>query len=429
MTNRRDFFKDLALLSGGVLLPNLIIPEVQHGLDILNKKYIDIPVSSIVTDESYWAQIRQMYTVSSNIINLNNGGVSPQPRVVQEAVERYNRLSNETPSYYMWRILDKGRDALRRNLADLAGCSYEEIAINRNSSEALETVIFGLPLKKGDEVILSYQDYPNMIHAWKQREIRDGIVLKWLDFKFPIEDDDCSVSKFKEQISEKTKLVHITHMINWMGQIMPVKKIAKVSHELGAEVLVDGAHTFAHLDFSIDDLDCDYFGTSLHKWLCAPFGTGLLYVKKDRISKLYPLLASPDPLSDDITKFEHLGTRSFAIEQAIGQAILFHQMIGIEKKQKRLQYLKNYWAEKAKTIEGFSIGTSLKPEYGCAIGLLQHETIPPGKISQYLFNKFGIHTTSIVFSNISGVRITPNVYTQLSELDRLVEALKKMKID
>ncbi len=374
-------------------------------------------------DEDFWYLIKQSYSVSANILNLNNGGVCPQPRVVQEAVERYNRLSNETPSYYMWRTLDQGREPMRKKLADIAGCSVDEIAVNRNASEALETVIFGLRLQKGDEIVLAKQDYPSMINAWKQRELRDGLVLKWIDLDVPSEDEDEMAKQYIDAFGDKTKVVHITHVINWNGQILPVKKIAREARSRGIEVLVDGAHAFAHLDFKIPDLDCDYYGTSLHKWLSAPFGSGMLYVRKEKIADLYPLLAAPKPESDDIRKFEHLGTRSFAIEQAIGQAVDFHDMIGSERKFARLHYLKNYWAEAVTQIDGVSVKTSLKPEFGGAIGLLAIDDVPPREVGSYLFSKHKIHTTTIIWENIEGVRITPNVYTVTKDLDRLIDAV------
>ena len=395
---------------------------LQHALE----QVAGVPAENLATDETFWYQIQQAYTVSPNIINLNNGGVCPQPRVVQEAVERYNRLSNEAPSYYMWRILDQGREPLRTKLADLAGCSSDEVAINRNSSEALETIIFGLRLKAGDEVVLTKQDYPNMINAWKQRAHRDGIVLKWLSFEFPIEDKEEIINTFEKAFTSNTKVVHITHMINWLGQILPAREIAEKAKERGIKVLVDAAHTFAHIDYKIPDLQCDYFGTSLHKWLCAPFGTGLLYVKKEHISDLYPLFAAGDPESDDIRKFENLGTRSFAIEQAIGQAINFHHMIGAERKEKRLHYLKNYWVEKIMDLPGVKINTSLKPEFACAIANVSVEGKTTQEVSRFLFNKYRLHTVGIEWENISGVRITPNVYTTTKDLDVLVKAFKEL---
>ncbi|MCI5081697.1 MAG: aminotransferase class V-fold PLP-dependent enzyme [Saprospiraceae bacterium] len=380
--------------------------------------------SEVIQDETFWYQVKNAYTVSPNIVNLNNGGVSPQPLVVQEAVERYNRLSNEAPSFYMWRILDQGREPVREKLADLAGCSPEEIAINRNASEALETVIFGLRLKKGDEVVLTRQDYPNMINSWKQRAHRDGVVLKWLDFQFPIEDKSKIVEAFVNAFTPRTKVVHITHMINWMGQILPVKEIALAAKERGIEVLVDGAHTFAHLDFDIPSLQCDYFGTSLHKWLCAPFGTGMLYVRKEKIKNLYPMFGAEEFESEDIRKFEHLGTRSFALEQAIGQAVDFHHMIGSERKEARLRYLRKYWISRVKDLPGVTIHSPEADENSCGIGSFAIEGKGPKQLSALLYRDFKIHTSGIVWDNVNAVRVTPNVYTVTRDLDRLVRAIK-----
>ncbi len=427
-TNRRNFLQRLGAFAGmAAATPFFQTAKGQSLLDALEDRR-DRGAAELATDETFWYQIKNAYTVSPALINLNNGGVCPQPRVVQEAVERYNRLSNETPSYYMWRILDQGREPVREKLAELAGCSPEELAINRNSSEALETIIFGLPLRPGDEVVLTRQDYPNMINAWKQREQRDGIVLKWLNFDFPSEDRQHIVDTFTAAFTSKTRVVHITHMINWIGQLLPVREIARAAHARGIEVVVDAAHTFAHIDYRIPELECDYFGTSLHKWLCAPFGSGLLYVKREKIRGLYPLLAAPDPASDDIRKFEHLGTRSFAIEQGIGQAVDFHHMIGSERKQKRLQYLKNYWAEQVVELPGVEVRTSLHPEFACAIALLAVEGKEPGEVAEYLFREHKIHTVPINWENIHGVRITPNVYTTTRDLDKLVRAVRQLVV-
>ncbi len=424
MHNRRTFINRIAGAAGlSAISP--FINEAQ-GKDLLNRLQLakERPDQEIVTDEDFWSAIRQAYTVSPTMINLNNGGVCPQPKVVQDAVEHYNRLSNEGPSHFMWRILDTGREPLRQKLADLAGCAASEVAIVRNTTEALANVIFGLRLKAGDEVILTKQDYPNMINAWKQRAHREGIVLKWLNFEFPIEDNEVIVRAFENAITPRTKLVHITHMINWNGQLLPAKEIARVAHRQGVEVLVDGAHSFAQINYKISDLECDYFGTSLHKWLCAPFGSGLLYVKKDKIKQLYPLTAANDPESTDIQKFENLGTRSFAIEQAISHAIDFHEMIGIERKQQRLFFLKQYWTEKVSKIPGVTIATPKTAAFSGAIALLQIKDKKPQDVSELLMGQHKIHTVAIDWENIKGVRITPNVYTTLKELDKLVAAIK-----
>lgn len=382
-----------------------------------------ISPDTLATDEDFWYYIQQSFTVSSALINLNNGGVSPAPKQVQDAMKRYYDYSNEAPSYYMWRILDQGRETLRSNLAGLAGCSAEEIAINRNSSEGLETIIFGLPLKEGDEIVASKQDYPNVVHAWKQREIRDKIKIVWVNLELPSEDENYLVKTFVSAFTPRTKLVTITHIINWNGQILPVKKIAAEARKRGIEVLVDGAHSFAHLDFKVPDLGADYFASSLHKWLYAPIGSGMLYVRREKIKSVYPLFASDTPLKDDIRKFEALGTRPFFIEQAIGKAIEFHEMIGAERKQKRLHYLKTYWMEKLAKIPGVKLHTSLHPAWSGAIGMVSIEGRKPADLDAYLFNQHKIHTTTIVWENISGVRITPNVYTTTKNLDKLVEGI------
>lgn len=423
-TNRRKFLQRAGIFSATAFLSSLSQPAWSRNLESALKSAAGISPSELASEEDFWFYIQQSFTVSPSLINLNNGGVSPAPKTVQDAMKRYYDYCNEAPSYYMWRILDQGREPLRKNLAKLAGCSPEEIAINRNSSEGLETIIFGLQLKAGDEVVATLQDYPNMINAYKQREKRDGIKLKWISLELPSEDEDYMVRQFVNAFTVKTKVVHITHVINWNGQILPVKKIAQEAHKRGIEVVVDGAHSFAHFDFKIPDLDADYFAASLHKWLYAPIGSGLLYVRKEKIMNIYPMFAtSEDPLKDDIRKFEALGTRPMFIEQAIGKAIEFHEMIGSERKEKRLHYLKNYWMEKVKNIPKVKLNTSMNPKYGCAIGNVLVEGRKPGELDSFLLDKYKVHTVGIVWENINGVRVTPNVYTTTKNLDVLVEGI------
>lgn len=422
--NRRSFLQKAGITSAAAFLSSLTQPSWSRNLEQAFREAASIPPGELATDEEFWYYIQQAFTVSPSIINLNNGGVSPAPKTVQDAMKRYYDLANEAPSYYMWRIIDQGREPLRQNLATLAGCSKEEIAINRNSSEGLETIIFGLQLKAGDEVVVAKQDYPNIINAWKQRESRDGIRINWINLELPSENEPYIVQQYVKAFTPQTKVVNITHVINWNGQILPVKKIAAEAHKKGIEVVVDGAHSFAHFDFTIPGLGADYFASSLHKWLYAPIGSGMLYVKKDKIKNLYPLFASDNPLKDDIRKFEHLGTRPFFIEQAIGKAIEFHEMIGIERKQKRLHYLKNYWMEKVKDIPKVKLHTSLHPQWGCAIGMLSVEGRKPAELDSYLLNNFKVHTVSIDWENIKGVRVTPNVYTTTKNLDTLIEGIR-----
>lgn len=421
--NRRHFLQKAGTASATAFLSSLFQPAWSKNLEKALRQAQSLSSDELASDEDFWYFIQQSFTVSPSIINLNNGGVSPAPKTVQDAMKRFYDYSNEAPSYYMWRILDQGRETLRSNLAKLAGCNAEEIAINRNASEGLETIIFGLPLKAGDEVVAAKQDYPNVVNAWKQREQREGIRVIWVNLDLPTEDEVYLVKQYVNAFTPKTKAVNITHVINWNGQVIPVRKIADEAHKRGIDVLVDGAHSFAHLNFAVPDLGADYFATSLHKWLYAPIGSGMLYVKQDRIKTVYPLFASGVPLKEDIRKFEHLGTRPFFIEQAIGKALEFHQLIGSERKQKRLHYLKNYWMEKVKELSGVKIHTSLSPKWSGAIGLVSVAGRKPGDLDSYLFNHHRIHTTSIVWENISGVRITPNVYTTTSQLDDLIKGI------
>lgn len=421
--SRRNFLQKAGMLAGAFSAHSLF--NELHAADFqqANLEVSGYSADDVAMDEDYWSIIQQAYSVNPSIINLNNGGVSPAPRIVQDALDRYNKLTNEAPSYYMWRVIDLGREPLREKLADLAGASPSEIAINRNATEALNTVIFGLRLRAGDEVIGTLQDYPNMINAWKQRQVRDGIVYKQVNFELPIEDDEAIVSAYEKAITPKTKLLHVTHVVNWVGQIMPVKKIAAMAHRKGVEVLVDGAHSFGLLNFKIPDLGADYFGTSLHKFLSAPIGSGMLWIRKEKIKNTWPLVCNDKPESDDIRKFETLGTRSFAIEQAIGEAVNFHNAIGSERKEKRIHYLKNYWASEAKKFPKVRIHTSLNPAYSCAICGVSIDGMTPSELESELYNKYKIHTVGIVWQKISCVRVTPHVYTKPKDLDKLIKAI------
>ncbi|HVW94620.1 MAG TPA: aminotransferase class V-fold PLP-dependent enzyme [Mucilaginibacter sp.] len=421
--HRRTFLKHAATLAGAFSVNSLFNQAHAAEWQSATQKISHLSPVQVAEDEDYWSIIQRSYSVNPNILNLNNGGVSPSPVVVQQAVARYNDLANEGPSYFMWRILDQGREPLRERLAGLAGADPEEIAINRNATESLNTIILGLDLKPGDEVIGTKQDYPHMIQAYKQRAMREGIVYKQISFDLPIENDDEIVKVYENAITGKTKLLHVTHMINWVGQIMPVQKICDMAHAKGIEVIVDGAHSFGLLDFKIPDLHCDYFGTSLHKFLSAPIGSGMMWVKKDKIERIWPLLSSGNSHSPDIRKFEELGTRSFPIEQGIGEAINFHEGIGSKRKEERIRYLKNYWASKVQQIPKVKLHTSLNPKYSCAICGVSIDGMMPGELDTALFNNYKIHTVGIVWENISCVRVTPHVYTSLRDLDKLVKAI------
>lgn len=425
--SRRSFLKQLGGITGAAIVANSFFdPRLVKTVEAAAAKIAHLPPAAVASDENFWFTVQQAFSTTRGIINLNNGGVSPQPKIVQQAMVRYNEFSNEAPAYTMWSELGPRRETIRSKLGELAGCSSEEIAIVRNTTEALETIIFGLDMNRGDEILTTNQDYPSMMRAWRQREKRDGIVVKTVSIPTPPDDVSQITQALEKGITKKTKFIMVSHIIFLTGQITPVKEICDMAHDRGIEVIVDAAHSFAHLDYKIPDLDCDYFGTSLHKWLCAPFGTGMLWVKKEKIENLWPLFAPENPKSNDIRKFEALGTRSFPIELAIGEAIHFHNGIGSKRKEERLRFLKNYWAEKVSKFPKVKMITSLQSVQSCGLSNFSIEGMEPAKICDYLFNNHKIFTVPINHEEFKGVRVTPHVYTTLEELDYFVEVVEKI---
>ncbi len=380
----------------------------------------------MATDEDFWREIQHAFTVDRSIINLNNGGVSPSPRVVQDAMRRYLEYSNEAPTHTMWRVLEPQVESVRRGLASAFGCDPEEMAITRNASESLEICIFGLDLKPGDEVLTTNQDYPRMITSWQQRERRDGIKLKTISFPVPPPSMDDLYERFERAITPRTRVILVCHITNLTGQIFPVKRICRMGRERGIEVIVDGAHAFAHFPFKHSDLDCDYYGTSLHKWLLAPHGTGFLYVRRSKIKNLWPLMAADKSMDENIRKFEEIGTHPAANHNAIAEALTFHNGIGAERKAARLRYLKDRWAKRLEQHKGVRILTPYDPQQSCGLANFQIEGVDTGKLVAHLWDRHRINVTPIVHAEFNGIRVTPNVYTTLGEIDTFAEAVEKV---
>jgi len=425
-TNRRQFLRTVGKATGVAVVAGAFTETWCRRIQAMTDERMDLPAAVVARDEAYWREIQRAFTIDRSLIHLNAGGVSPSPRTVQEALKRYLDYSNQAPSLNMWRHLEPNKENVRTRLSRLAGTPAEEIAITRNATEALETIIFGLDLSPGDEILTTTQDYPRMITSWEQRERRDGVVLRKVAVPTPARTHDELVEIFRTAITGKTKLLMICHMINLTGQIFPVKRICDMAHERGIEVLVDGAHAFAHLDFKIPELGCDYYGTSLHKWLSAPFGTGMLWVRKDRMGKIWPLFGANDPGSDDITKFEQIGTHPVANILAIGEAIFFHNAIGTRRKEERLRYLKDYWASRVAKIPGARLNTSLSPEHSCGLANFTLEGKEPQEISGELLERHRVVTTAIGHEECAGVRVTPHLYTSLNELDMFVQAVEQI---
>ncbi len=383
-------------------------------------------VEDVARDEDFWREIQSAFTLDRNIINLNNGGVSPSPRIVQEAMRRSLEFSNIAPAYSMWRVLEPEVENVRRGLAADFGCDPEEIAITRNASESLETCQLGLDLKSGDEVLTTDQDYPRMITTWKQRERRDGIVLKMISFPTPPPSLDDLAERFERAITPRTRVIHFCHITNLTGQIFPVQRICQLARSRSIEAIVDGAHAYAQFPFKHADLDCDYYGTSLHKWLLAPHGTGFLYVRKSKIGKIWPLMAAPPEMTDNIRKFEEIGTHPAANHNAISDALEFHQTIGADRKAARLRYLRSLWTERLTRLPKVSTPTSSDPRLSCGIGLLSIEGKEPGPLCDQLWDKYRILTVAIVHKQFQGLRITPNIYTTVPEIETFCGAVEKL---
>lgn len=426
--NRRDFLSVVGKGVGLAALTSVTVASLLDEVKAATKRVAHLTPAQAAMDEDFWYEIQKAFSVTRGIINLNNGGVSPSPRIVTEALVRYIWQQEDATAYTMWRILDPQSETIRTGLAELFGCDREEIAITRNASESLEILLMGLDLKSGDEILTTTQDYPRMLTTLRQRQLREGIALKMI--KIPIVPQRLSqiTEEFEKGISKKTKLILISHVVNITGQIIPVRDVCQLGRSKGIDVIVDGAHSFAHFDFVHKDIECDYFGTSLHKWLFAPKGTGMLYVRKEKIEKLWPLMAAEKKQASDIRKFEEIGTHSVAPKLAIGEAILFHHGIGPKRKEARLRYLSRYWMNNLKDLPNVRFHTSFDPEQSCGLATIEIVGIDPPALTSYLMDKHKILTTPIVHDEFKGVRITPSVYTTLYELDRFCGVMRDVAL-
>ena len=423
MLTRRRFLE--TMLAAGAGIPALKDDGLERLLGLARRVDGRLP-AEVARDEDFWLGIQQAFTLDRTLINLNNGGVSPSPRVVQEAMRRYLEYSNTAPVYTMWQVLEPEIESVRRRLAASFGCDPEEMAITRNASEALEIVQLGLPLERGDEVLTTTQDYPRMLTTWHQRERREGIVVKEISFPVPPPSQDDLGDRIERAITPKTRVIHVCHITNLTGQIFPVKRICQLGRARGIEVIVDGAHAYAHFPFTRDELDCDYYGTSLHKWLLAPHGTGFLYVRKAKIERVWPMMAAPPEMNANVRKFEEIGTHPAANHNAIAEALTFHEGIGPERKAARLRYLFQRWAKRLEKLPKVKILTPYDPAQSCGLASVAVEGVDVNKLVASLWDKYRIIVTPIVHKEFSCVRVTPNVYTTTAEIDRFGDVMEEV---
>jgi len=429
MLNRRQFLHRTGHAAGFAALATYNLAALPRVLEAGASQAGRSPLD-VARDEDFWREVQQGFTLDRTIINLNNGGVCPSPRVVHEALKRYLDISNQSPVYHMWQVLEPNIESVRRELARDIGADPATIAITRNASEALQIAQLGIDLKPGDEVLTTNQDYGRMLQTWEQRVTRDGIRLTKIQFPVPPTQTDL-VQRFERAITPATKVIHFCHITNLTGHIFPAREICDLARARGIVTIVDGAHAYAHFPFQIADFDCDYYGSSLHKWLLAPIGTGLLYVRPDRIGKTWALQPPPAGLTNNIRKFEEIGTHPAANHNAIAEAMVFHRGIGIERKAARLRYLKARWAERLTQLPRVRLHTSLDPALSCAIGTVGIDGIKPGDIVSKLWADHRIIVTPITVGpadnpEYAGVRVTPNVYTTLDDVDTFIGAMERL---
>jgi len=425
MPTRRAFLGALTLPAAGLAGAGPAFRLDTRGVNLAALAAYPGAPDDVARDENFWSEVARAFTVDRSMINLNNGGVSPAPATVQDAMKRHLDFSNSTPtSVALWQILEPRREGVRQQVARHWGVSPEEIAFTRNASESLQICQFGHDLKPGDEVLTTTHDYGRMLNTFRQRERREGIVMKQFSLPIPAEDEDEVVSLFEQNITPRTKVILMCHIVNITGQILPVRDVVQMARRKGVPVIVDGAHTFAHFPFTHADLDCDYYGTSLHKWLLAPIGTGFLYVRKDKQRGLWPLMAAPESMDDNIRKYEEIGTHPAANHNAISAALAFHQGIGAERKIARLRYLRDRWAKRLLAeSDRVTVLTPLDSDYGGAIGLVSVDGIDIRALPGWLRRNYGIVTVPILHPEFEGLRVTPNVYTTVDEVDQFAEAM------
>jgi selenocysteine lyase/cysteine desulfurase len=424
MTSRRAFVSStVGGLGAFAMLPAMrgdAFRRLNEAATVASRR----PPAELAEEEAYWGQIQRAFDLDRTMINLNNGGCSPAPTHVLEQMIRDLRFSNELPVDHMWGVIEPRIESVRRDLARDFGCDTEEMAITRNASESNETMIFGLDLKPGDEIVYTTQNYPRMQNAWKQRERRYGVVLKPVKMPTPIPSAKYYVDQIAAAITPRTRVIEVMHISFMTGYIAPVRQIVDLAKPKGIEVFVDGAHAYAHFPFTRDELGCDYYGTSLHKWLMAPIGTGFLYVRREKIKGLWPLMAGAIEQDADIRKYEEIGTHPAANHNAIAVALAFHRGIGADRKIARLRFLRDRWA---KTLlaesDRVKMLTPIGPNESGAIGVVAIDGMDIGKLQSWLYTKNKIVATPLIHPEFQGLRVTPNVYNTLDEIDRFTEVM------
>ena len=417
--DKRRFIKSLGALSFSPLI---------SASEFSDFKPISKNLPFINNEDELWKTVRSHYTLKDEYINLESGYYNIIPNPILDHFINHVKHVNIEGSYYMRKALNKNKNRVTSELANLVGSTPDQIAITRNATESLDLVISGFPWKKGDEAIYAKQDYGTMKEMFEQISNRYGVVNKIISVPNHPKNDEEIVSLYESQITSKTKLIMVCHMINITGQILPIKKICQMAHSYGVEVMVDGAHCVGHFDFSIDDFNCDYYGSSLHKWLATPLGAGLLYVNKNKTHRIWPLLANGNTDKSDIKRLNHIGTHPVHTDLAISNSIDYIKWIGMERKENRMRFLQRYWSDQLRNIKNIVVNTPVDMQRSCGIGNVGLTNISPSKMENILFDEYNIFTVAIDYANVKGCRISPNIFTTTEELDIFVKAVKEMSL-
>lgn len=419
MMDKRSFLKHASAISMAAFAPLTALGDWVNG-------YQSYSAGELAGSEDFWLGIRQGYKLKPDYVNFENGYYCFMPQVVMDHYIELLRKVNYEGSYYFRTVQYENKKKIAAKLAAIAGCLPDELIITRNTTESLDTVISGMNWKPGDEAVMAAQDYGAMLDMFAQMGKRYGVVNRIVSIPNHPTSDEEIVDLYARVITEKTKLLMVCHMINITGQILPVRKICDMAHSKGVPVMVDGAHAFAHIQFSIADLNCDYYGASLHKWLSAPLGAGILYVRRENIGKIWPLFGEEGKGADDILRLNHTGTHPVATDLAIDHALDYHQNIGIERKEARLRYLQNYWTSRVRAMQHVVLNTPADATRACGIGNVGIKAMSPGDMAKTLLSKHKVWTVAIDGAGVHGCRITPNLYTSTQDLDILVEAIRLM---
>jgi selenocysteine lyase/cysteine desulfurase len=417
--DKRTFLKSVGLLGLGSIVET-------GSLAKLIESVAQVPSEQLAGNEDFWKQVRAGYLLKPDYINLENGYYCFLPQKTLESLIKHVREINYQGSYYMRTVQADNKKAMAAKLATLAGCSADELILTRNTTESLDIVIGGTDWKPGDEAVMAEQDYPSMLNMFKLVAARYGVVNKMVSIPLHPESDEEIVNLYANAITDKTKLLMVCHMINLTGHILPVRKICDMAHARGVQVMVDGAHAFGHFKFTIPELNCDYYGSSLHKWLSVPLGSGILYVKKENVRKIWPLIASGDLTSDSILRLNQIGTHPAYTDLTVTESIDFYNMLGGERKEARLRYLQHFWTDKVRSMPHIILNTPADIQRSCGIANVGVKGIKPGELGDILLKKYKIYCAPIDGAGVQGCRITPNVYTSLEDLSVLVKALTEL---